>query len=625
MNLFPNNPTNGMIYNQGNGVVYQYDASIKSWIRIASDNVVLPLATAIENGAMTSDDYKKLNRLLIPPPVSSIVGNDCQGAFRSGAIGLYSGDNMISVSGQLDVQNINNVGDHVSEVVPFKIHQHTYGFDFNLNVPELIAELEKRGQIVLTGAQGQKGDRGEDGSPGINGVLSGPPGDKGESGSAPDCNLTIEPEVFPSQVKTGLKSALTNVRVIQDPVDDRNYALEFDRQVVGNKDGTATQFKVRQIDSTWVLAISASSDNNGISSDCGVPGERRNQVYELYYIDIAPIIETVHNKYVSEVQRLKRGYEDIVSFWVHKMSDMFDEQKDSLCCALERCISGSKNADLRKHMETLSAMILGKGKLAIHGRDSAEAVKTSSSQLLGTIGGSDICGDSKPAFPPAEEQSAFRFSAEQPSTLHQDFNIDPLLNSSIANAIAIDLPSGDYIATIVSAKAQVNGLHRNNVRIRYTSGDRIKSAQFLDKGSFESLIDAQSAYEGLSVSFKHDGGKVEMFLPSINTRQSAGSIVVRVVRNNDRRSLNKPDLLRYLTNEHNIAIGLLDQDYIITKAGVDIVAWPSFGGLSFAPLPDNDQISFEFSHDLNDLVMTKFADLIMTKFGSQRVLFPVAY
>ncbi len=532
--LFPDNPTHGMLFEQKNGVIYQYDASVKSWLKLSSDNITLPLATPIRDGLMSSDDYRKLNRLVIPPPTSSLIGTDCIAAYKRGVISLYNGDEFISVNGQVDVQNIDQFGDHISEEVPFQIHQHVYGFDFTLDVQQLIQELEKRGQVRLVGDTGTKGDAGEAGDPGLNRILSGPPGDNGQDGTTPSCPLSIEQEPVQAQPRHGLKRALSGVRVVPDTINDMNYSLEFDRQVVGSEDGSASQFRIKQVNSTWVLAISALTDDSTTEAiDCGNPGERRNQFYTLFYVDIEPILDTIRAKYESEVERLKNGYQDIVTFWIQTMSDMFDEQKDALCCALENCISGTKSIHTREHMENVAALALGKAKINLHGRHSKQAVELSSTRLLHELGGPDLCKGG-PAFPQnpvagSPATSANTIAAKLTSTgMPILLDIDPLVNSAISIAKQVELPSGNYVATIQQATAQVNNMHRSNVKIRFVSGGERKTIQFLDKGAFASLTDAQAAYEGLSVSFNHDGGIVELFLPSIQPRQASGKISILI-------------------------------------------------------------------------------------------------
>lgn len=633
--LFPENPTHGMLYQQKNGVVYQYDVVIKSWLKITSDDIIAPLATSFTDGMMTAADLQKLNRLLIPPPTSSIVGTDCIAAYKHGVIGLYSGDKFISVDGNVEIQNINNVGDNISENIEYQIHQHTYGYDFTLDVPQLIAELEKRGQIRLTGKNGPKGDTGEQGEPGINGVLSGPPGDVGLSGTAPDCTLSVEPETVLVEPKYGLKRAIVGAKVIPDAVDNRNYKLQFDRQVVGNTNGYTSQFKVKQIESTWLLAVASLSEDNSDNLECGAPGER--DYYALYYIDIEPILNTIHSKFIDEVTRLKKGYEDIVSFWIQTMSDLFDEQKRALCSALENCMSMTKSIHAREHMESVASTALGKAKIVLHGRDSKEAVEVSSTNLLPNIGHPDLCNNGS-KFP---ERGVPEISKSY------ILDIDPLLNSAISNAKQFELPQGEYIATIKNATAQINNMHRSNVKIRYISDGERKTIQFLDKGSFSSAMDAQSAYEGLTLSFKHDGGQVEAYLPSIQPRQASGQIVISIDGSDD-PAISIPTMAEHRINacqmsaSHlswyssgwlsgrccGVVINISGQDYIIVKRSIGTddscgggessdnpcisqfeehpaFAWPTFDGQTFADIPNSGTVSFQYDNVLSQLVLDK--------------------
>lgn len=668
--LFPENPTHGMLFEQKRGVIYQYDAAINAWLKLASDNITLQLATTLSDGAMSSADLQKLNRLVIPPPTASIIGTDCAAAYRRGTIGLYGGDKFVKVDGTLDIQNIDQFGDAVSEDHPFQIHQHTYGFDFSLDMPQLIAELENRNQIRLTGKAGVKGDVGEEGDTGISGILSGPPGDIGEPGTAPTCSLSVEPETFPVQVRPGLKRALVNVKVIPDAIDGRNYSLEFDRQVVGNENGSASQFRVKQIESTWVLAISVMTDETDSDFDCGIPGEQRNQFYSLYYVDIEPILDTIQQKYNDEVTRLKKGYEDIVAFWVQTMSDMFDEQKNAICTALENCISGTKSIHAREHMEGLAALTLGKAKINLHGRNSRQSVEVSSTKLLHELGGPDLCkgGPAFPQNPVASEDRTVVESAaaeEFPITI----DVDPLVNSAVSSAKSIGLPRGEYVATIKQATAQVNNVHRSNVKIRYASNGERRTTQFLDKGAFSSMMEAQSAYEGLSVSFRHDGGNVEVFLPSIQPRQSSGQVQIVIDKNSDvaitptqakpiktAKTKNKSQKTVKLTEASEscqmavshlawyekgwmsgrccgLVVNVAGQDYIIVKRSLGdedncgggeslntpciakfineynhpAFAWPTFDGRTFVPLPKSEFVTFQFDKVLNELVAAKIA------------------
>ena len=123
---FPVNPVHGMLYELIRGIIYQYDSSVKSWIKIVSENMPPKLVTFAEKGAMSSDDFKKLNRLVIPPPTSTITGDQCNVTFDTGMISLYGGDDeIVDVTGQVELRNTGSDGEVLSKVFPFHTHQHT--------------------------------------------------------------------------------------------------------------------------------------------------------------------------------------------------------------------------------------------------------------------------------------------------------------------------------------------------------------------------------------------------------------------------------------------------------------------------------------------------------------------
>ncbi len=387
--MLPLEPKHGDIVETSSGIIYQYDATINSWIKIPSSNKMLPVATYTKPGVMESSDLKKLNRLVIPPPASTIKGTDCLGPFLSGTIRLLSGDRFIEVQGGLDLKNIDEFGDRISKNYPFHIHQHTYGYNFNLNITELVSDLINRNKLNVVGQKGKTGPDGERGEPGVDRIISGPQGEEGEQGDAPECNLSLQYETITTEIQPGLNRALSNVRIVPDPEDPTNhrkFALQFDRQVVGKPDTSTNKFKVRQQNSYWLLAV---------ESITGTP-------QEVYHLDIEPVIESIRNKFLEEIQLLKKGYEDIVEFWIQTMSDLFDEQKAALCCALEFCISKTKSTQLRQHMESVAASALPT-KIRLYGRDSQQAVEISSTRMLGDLpDNSDLCdnGEEFPTRPP---------------------------------------------------------------------------------------------------------------------------------------------------------------------------------------------------------------------------------
>lgn len=547
-NLFPSDPSHGMLFEQNYGVIYQYDASIKAWLKLASDSLVLQLATPYRDGAMAALDYQKLQRIILPPPTTSIIGNDCSAPYVNGTIDLFSGDQFIKVNGDLNIQNIDATGESVSQDLAFQIHKHTYGFNFSLNVANLISELEGRNQIRLEGKAGDRGETGDQGPQGISGILSGPAGDVGLKGTAPTGTLAVELENFQAQIRSGLNKALVDVRLVPDKLDERKYALQFDRQTVGDPNAAASKFVVRQIDSTWVLAIAVgvNDDIPKEAIDCGVPGQGTDGrlIFPLYYVDVAPIVETVRQKYLVELERLAKGYEDIIAYWVGTMADLFDEQKSALCCALESCLSIAKNIDSRQHMESTAASVVGRAKINLNSRSGNQATELSGTRILRQLDQKDTCkfGPQFPKNPAAEFRGGSATAAAAASDLPLSAQnaesklddgrpvvfIDPLLHSALSAAKLVELKAGRYVATIIDGNASVNGKYRSNVKIRYVNEGENKIVQFIDKGSYDSASAAKSAYDGLTVAFDHDGGNILMFLPSVSTRMATGQVKIAI-------------------------------------------------------------------------------------------------
>lgn len=875
---FPNNPKHGDIYEVKSGLLYQYDAGVNGWLEVRSDNFIIELATPVKKGAMSSEDLKKLNRLLLPPPQSTITGTDCPTPFQYGVVQLYSGDRFVGVNGNVDIRNIDEFGDIVSASHPFHIHQHTYGFDFTLDIPELVRELISRGKLNLQGLIGDTGDKGDTGDDGINNILTGPAGNKGNQGIAPPCDLIIDPEPINAEAKPGLKRALVTARIIDNT--DSSFTLEFDRQVVGSQVLSTSSFNVRDSDSFWVLAVANTTGNP----------------QPVYYIDIEPLVDIVRSKFLSEVDRLKKGYEDIVRFWIQTMSDLFDEQKAALCCALEYCMSATKSIDQRWHMESVAAAVVGsKGaRINLHSRDSDVAVEVSSTSLLprlpdgkdlcATDGGNDDNGNCfvhfdallisdtfdniKENFPCGSTSTigtgansrgqtsdiirrsvllrneediktylpnvyniyknpdSFRLntgiasvaigpntrlqvysdrefngtpyidvtgpyvlysrdlsdndiqllgcSGEQISTLQKlgnlqlrpwdgDFGnenlndvfgpstrgvwpfanwcdgkqspkfkgnvasapqlikdwcneglpnggparnkfptwangtlptsmslwligsikitcttpmqnqvmkasgvpegrtvtVDPSINVSSAKAGSIaELPKGRYTATITTTDVKISDKFGFPIKIQYVENGNKRTIQFLDKGRFDTLEDAKNSYQGLAITFNHDGGLVYFYYPMIPNENTSGSSAIYIMETSEltMETLRTKDDVRQfscsMAGEHlnlyrdlwdgdgrrGMVVNISGQDYIIVwnhsgdggSLGLyDIecvkeafklfgkypaFAWPTFDRKSFAPIPSRDNIRFIYDESTNDIVSKKMGRSLLVLF-----------
>jgi len=497
---FPINPENGTILEMQDGVIYEYDAVLHAWIKIASNSLLLPLATGTNDGVMSAVDLKKLNRLMIPPPTSTITGNQCYSPFKRGIVALTSGDDLINVEGTVSVQNIDEYGEHISKDVPFQIHQHTYGFDFNLNLDNLVNELISRGQLKALGPAGLRGSIGPTGIAGEDGVLSGPQGAAGPQGLAPLCSTTIQTEVIQAKVKPDLKRALTNARIIIDETNINQYTLEFDRQIVGKIGASTALFHVKQQKSSWVLAVASVA---GIAQ-------------QIYYIDIEPVINSIHEQFLIEVNRLKIGYEDITKFWIQTMSDLFDEQKAALCCALEFCQSKTNSDYLRQHMESVAAAALPDARIVVNQRGAPTPggqTYVSGTALWPSVGQPDICAESGAAL------------QDEPDVV---LLLDPISHLTSNNCANIVLGKGNYSATISSFDVEITGKYFADIALSYVKDGQTKIARFLNKGTYTNLAHAKSAYEGLSITFEHAGGEVGAYFNMLPIANVSGTVAITI-------------------------------------------------------------------------------------------------
>lgn len=543
--LFPPAPSHGMVFELRSGLFFKYDATIRSWIKLTSTGVTVPLATPASAGAMSAIDFKKLNRLVLPPPQSSIIGTDCVAPFRSGNIGLYSGDEFVNVEGTVKVQNIGPRGETISQDIPFHIHQHTYGFDFTVDLPQLVDELKLRNQFNMVGRKGEKGDKGAQGQSGPDAILTGPPGEAGPDGSAPPCGLSVEPDELLVEPKEGMTKALVNGRVVFDDEDPLKYRIVFDRQLIGPTGYAADRLRVQDDTSPWVLAVSGDQPDGPINGprtnlDCGSVVNPTNQ-QKIYYIDVEPIVDAIRDRFLREAEIIRGSYQNVVKFWVQTMSDLFDEQKSALCCALERCQSIKKNAETRNNIESIAASAAGSANVLLHGRNSNEAVNLSSTRTLRQLGGPDSCrgGAPFPQYPnlatggvggfEGDERGESAAQTQKAESVGEALvTIDPLLHSTQTTAVQVPLQAGNYVVMIAKAEANVDGKYRADVKVQHVDQGVRRSVQFLDKGEFDDLLASKQAYEGLSIAFRHDGGMVSVWLPSLAPQQTSGTIELTI-------------------------------------------------------------------------------------------------
>ena len=134
-----------------------FDSVTNSWLR--SEGSTLPsVATPNAAGLMSAEDLQKLNRLVLPPPQTTIRGEECNTRFTAGVIGV-EGDGFVEVSGSGEV--INTVDDKVvGDNLPLELHQHTNTFDFRLNIRNLVDRMQDNDKLIIRSKPGDKGSTG---------------------------------------------------------------------------------------------------------------------------------------------------------------------------------------------------------------------------------------------------------------------------------------------------------------------------------------------------------------------------------------------------------------------------------------------------------------------------------
>lgn len=540
--IFPEYPTDGQSFLSPDGTLYTYEATLRTWIQTLTGRIPLQTATNRTSGALSASDYRKLSRMLIPPPQSTLTVGDC--VYDRGFIQLESGDDNLVIKSKLNAQNIDEFGDNISQDFDFKIHSFTYGIDFSIDLESFLAEMTALGSVEFFGPAGPNGDIGPVGPAGQPSILSGPPGDTGLPGKGVPCIYSATQETYSASPNIGLNTVLTGAKLITDPLDENKKVLSFTRQAVGAL--AAQQLATASSQSPWILAFDTSTGSNKIN-----------------YVDIDQMLDSIFSHFTTQVTALKASYEAVVTAWVKNMSDMFDTQKAALGCALEKCISLTKNVDNRRHMESVAASALGKSKITLHNKDDADASKVKGTKSLQELGHSftPACAgtDTFPTAPVYGTSSGTTFSSsigglppvntgivtrpdgvggfeiralaaeKATSSISYPVNIDAAYSNSVLTSVKIELPNGKYEASIRVAKSKVGKTFRSNVRFTYMSNSRKKYSSFLYKGEFTDPADSRDVYEGLAVSFKHDGGVTEWWLPIEPGLISSGHVSIEIV------------------------------------------------------------------------------------------------
>jgi hypothetical protein len=241
---------------------------------------------------------------------------------------------------------------------------------------------------------------------------------------------------------------------------------------------------------------------------------------------------------------------------------------------------------------------------------------------------------------------------------HKTVVVDPIINiATIKTAASIELPRGKYTAIIDQTDVRIAGKYGMPLKIQYVDKGTKKTIQFLDKGRFDTLTDAKSAYQGLSLSLDHDGGMVYLYYPIVPTSDVSGNSIVKIepTMSLEKQIVNigKQDVVSnllktfscFMSSQHlrwyrdswdrgeccGVVVNISGQDYIIFKKGIEedeacgggeshntpcmsaafetfgqypAFAWPTFDGTSFLEVSE-ENVKFMYNESINDMVLHK--------------------
>lgn len=513
-NQFPPNPTDRMIVEVELGIFYQYDKSINSWVRLRGFNQFIDVASSDKDGLMTKDDFIKIYGLLVPPPSTTLIKDDCE--LDSGLIGLKSSNDDLFISGQLDLYSNQADGDKtLVKTTPFKIHDNTYGIDFRVNMNKLVQELKDRGQLTYCNWKGPQGKQGPRGDKGRDRLDTGPVGDRGVSGKNAPWPFKLTEDTN-AQLNTPGRGIVDIATKQVSPTE--NY-LVVTRANVGSFQSCPDKVKPNKSMSPWVLVIddrpasikqykecSTSVTEKCCTESCGTVLYCSSN---LYYIDITTIQEQCKERFETLLKEMKMAKEKLVSSWVDTMMSVFYESKKSICCALQNVTSRQANRDERHRLEEMRIQAAQADlQLKVDWAKNGSFV----TNLDGSTGPQYRNVDNKvKSLDECADVAEFTLSGED--------------NISISSGITQSVPAGDYYIFINQCCAfnKQTGKYNMPVAMTYQLGENRIKLEIPDYGSYDTIIESANVYTGLNTRIRHDGGAVTMFF---NTNTCTGEVTL---------------------------------------------------------------------------------------------------
>lgn len=535
---FPTNPTDGMLYCDENGVFFIYKSNINSWIELR--NYSKPdVVTYKESGLMSSDDFTKLERIIIPPFNTSLTINGTK--YEYGSISFFA-DNPLEISYS------------ISTDTPFVI-KNDYGFiNFDVDIIKFYETFLASDQISSITVYGETGADGDIGDAGIDRLETGPEGNAGQDGkNSPFAgNLIIDPVDY---------RPFANEKVISDIYSYKDSStgetiINAIRSYIGNPELCCTRIKINNFKSPFLILTEPTIDRKELTD---WEKEKCLICHNLYYININNIIDKIHNRFKQMIQDYVSNTTIKVINWLRDVALSFNEQKQILCCGLEQCKTRERNIQDRRYLED---HIID----SQYNKETLELISYNKTALF---------------------ENDLEETTSREITLYPDKHYDE------AHAVTIDLPDGEYLVEIIDGYLKYKGKYFCSYNIWGGSTHKFES-EFFD--TEEALIEY---YQPLGIIFEHsqDDGLVKLWLQiskDIDSARIDGNLQIKINTKAaiDERKSDYSDVLFMYNNEINpnnyvsminkfngseTAINNLNNDGTVNYGPADIEAGNNFG------------------------------------------------
>lgn len=514
MNIqFPLNPENGMVFEASSGVFYQYNGPSNTWAKLEGFENISP-ATMSEPGLMTSSDFKKVEGLLLPPLTTTIAAQECGTTFKDGKLDIISSQEHLNVDVKLDLFK----GNKSETKVDFIIHENTSGIDFRINLQRLLDELTARGKLAYKASPGDVGDTGDRGEPGINNLETGPQGITGTDGkNAPYAGVLAED--FNTVKVTGSRAI---VDIKNDEANPTSLIITVGN--INNPNACPNRANIIDKNSPWVLVT---SDKAPILCPVSVPCRICDT--NLYYLNTSDILSDIEARYEYLINNVKESKEALVNQWLSKLIELFNEQKQALCCAIEALASKQKNQDIRNTLST--------GRAAAAGAGYAFSVSSAPKDTDTTVPRSKPQCTPESIYPPprSTDPSGDIIYNGGPGFGCETCYVQATLRSGNvgeSRALTFDLPAGSYVSTIMQCCLNYDGHGSTGLYSVKFNGDVNNiptplTYKTVDRGVVSGET-ADQLYVGDSITFTHSGGPVSVWADSFISSGIDGEIVLCV-------------------------------------------------------------------------------------------------